>query len=81
MGILSITIVIEYSRHEEGPRLLAKAAGDWSHLVNWVVPFRALRRALRHEASPVAVPGCSTEEVVSPVSPASAIANMWNLYN
>ena len=76
MGILCITIVIEYSRHEEGPRLLAKAAGDWTRKVLWAVLFRALRRPLRHEASAAAVPGCSTEEVVSPVSPAGAIANM-----
>jgi len=47
---------------------------DWSHLVSLVLPFRALGRALRHEASAIAVPGCSTEAVVS-VSPASAIAN------
>ena len=76
MGILCITIVIEYSRHEEGPRLLAMSLLTRSCLVNLVVPFRALRRPLRHEASAAAVPGCSTEEVVPPVSPAGAIANM-----
>ena len=76
MGNHCITIVIEYSRLLEGPRPLAKGAADWSHLVNWVFPFQALGRALRHEALRAAVPGCSTEEVVSPVSPAVAIANM-----